>query len=271
MVQSRFIGVATTFVIASIISSGCAHHRNNDELASSKNYARSLYIENQNLLQAQMNQQQSLMGLENEKQLLWDHMNGLESELATANERVRNLMAERDALNQQYSKALTGDPTMVAGNAGGLPLNAENFEYDAATGLNKFRSDVLFDLGSDILRPEAGPILAEFADSVKSGSAAGMRVLIVGHTDDVRVARPETIQHHPTNWHLSTDRAAAVILALKNQGVPESQMCAMGYGEFQPLESSSDDVARQRNRRVELYVVPKEPNVAQWDPATSIR
>lgn len=264
------ITVAAPLLLAVAAVSGCAHHRN-DDLSASQNYSRSLYIENQNLLQAQAQQQQALMGLENEKQLLWDHTNGLESELSTANERIKNLMAERDALNEQYAKAMQGEGTLVAGAPGAVPLAGDKFEFDPTTGLNKFRSDVLFDLGSDIIRPEAEPILADFAETVKSGSAAGLRVLIVGHTDDVRIARPETAQHHPTNWHLSTDRAAAVILALRKLGVSESQMCAMGYGEFQPLETSQDETMKQRNRRVELYVVPKEPNMAQWDPATMVR
>jgi chemotaxis protein MotB len=150
-------------------------------------------------------------------------------------------------------------------------LEAAGFEYDPATGLNKFRSDILFDLGSDAIRPEATPTIREFANAVNSGSASGMRLLIVGHTDDQNIVRPDTAIKHPTNWHLSTDRADAVILELLKLGVGPERIASMGYSEFQPLESSQTDTARQRNRRVELFVVPNDPGVAKWDPASSVR
>jgi chemotaxis protein MotB len=243
-----------------------------DQLSAAQNHARELYAENQNLLAAQMQNQQQAMGLDAERQALMQKVMDAESQLANANSRVENLMAERKELNDRYAKNLTDDgSTLVGGSPANTALEADGFQFDPATGLNKFRSDVLFDLGSDILRPEAEPILSEFASTVKSGAASGLRILIVGHTDDQRIARRETAAKHPTNWHLSTDRSAAVILALSKMGVPPERMASMGYSEFQPLENSTADAARQRNRRVELYVVPNNDNMAKWDPATSVR
>lgn len=253
--------------------SGCCYsgRLTADQLAAAQNHARDLYAENQRLLAEQMQNQQMLMGLDAEKQALMQKAADVDSQLSTANSRIENLMAERNELTDRYAKKLNEDSALLAGGVPGTSLDADGFEYDPATGLNKFRSDVLFDLGSDILRPEAEPVLSEFASAVKSGSASGMRILIVGHTDDQRIARRETAMKHPTNWHLSTDRSAAVILALTRLGVPSERMASMGYSEFQPLEDSKAEVARQRNRRVEMYVVPNDPSVARWDPATSVK
>jgi chemotaxis protein MotB len=259
--------------LAAVMVSGCCHRGNYtaDQLAAAQNHARDLYAENQNLLNAQMQNQQMMMGLDAEKQAMAQKIADAESQLATANSRVENLMAERNELTDRYAKKLSEDGSVMVGGNSGTNLESEGFEYDPATGLNKFRSDVLFDLGSDLLRPETEPALSEFASTVKSGAASGMRILIVGHTDDQRIARRETAAKHPTNWHLSTDRSAAVILALAKMGVPAERMAAMGYSEFQPLEASKAESSRQRNRRVELYVVPNNPSLAQWDPASSVK
>ena len=104
-----------------------------------------------------------------------------------------------------------------------------------------------------------------------SGAASGMRILVVGHTDDQNIVRPETAAKYPTNWHLSTDRADAVILQLQKQGVEAERIAAMGYSEFHPLESSVTETARQKNRRVELFVVPNDPGLAKWDPLKATR
>jgi len=92
-----------------------------------------------------------------------------------------------------------------------------------------------------------------------------MRILVVGHTDDLNIVRPETALKHPTNWHLSTDRSDAVILELLKQGIEPDRVAQMGYSEFHrwthPLRHGSS-----RNRRVELYVVPKDLSSAKWDP-----
>lgn len=262
------------WVVLVLSTGGCCHWgpRSPDELAAAQNHARDMYSENQRLLAAKLQQEQMLSSLESDKQLLMNHLSGVESQLQTANDRVENLMAERNQLTDRYAKALTDNGPVMVGGAPGTSLESQGFQYDPATGLNKFRRDVLFDLGSDVLRPEADPILAEFASSVKSGAAAGMKILVVGHTDDQQIVRPETARQHPTNWHLSTDRSAAVILALTKQGIDPHRVASMGYSEFHALESSTSETARQRNRRVELYVVPNDPSVAAiWDPVSSVR
>ena len=241
----------------------CFRGRGDGDLASAQMQARELYAENQRLLAAYDESSQMLAGADQERQALM-------SQAATADERLNNLMAERNQLTDRYANALSDDSVLVGGSADSA-LEAAGFEYDPATGLHKFHSDILFDLGSDAIRAEAGPILKEFASNTTSGAASGMRILIVGHTDDQNIARPDTAAKHPTNWHLSTDRADAVILQLQKMGVDAERVAAMGYSEFHPLESSVTETARQRNRRVELFVVPNDPSLAKWDPLKATR
>lgn len=230
-----------------------------------------LYNENQQLQAAFDEANMMMAGADQERQALMSQLGEAQMQLATADERLKNLMAERKELSDRYANALSDDTVLVGGSPNSA-LEAAGFEYDPSTGLHKFHTDILFDLGSDALRPEANPVISEFASNAKSGAASGLRILVVGHTDDQNIVRPETAAKHPTNWHLSTDRADAVILQLQKLGIAPDRIAAMGYSEFHPLESATSESARKRNRRVELFVVPNDPSFAnKWDPLKATR
>src|SRR5690606_7149529 len=85
----------------------------------------------------------------------------------------------------------------------------------------------------------------------------GFDVVVVGHTCDTRIAREETRREHKTNWHLSTHRAIAVMNMLAEHQVALDRIGVMGYGEQRPIASNSTPEGKQKNRRVEIYLVPK--------------
>ena len=256
----------------SCVSTGCCclpgHRAAREHLAASQLRSQELFAENENLLMAQNGLNQTVAGLQLNNQMLSQQLEQNQSQLGTANSRIDNLLAERSQLKDRYVARLadaSGGPLQIGGSS------VPGFNYDPLTGLNKFPEDVLFDLGSAKLRAEANPVLKEFVNQVNSGSAVGMRVLVVGHTDDQRISPGgSTAATHPTNWHLSTDRADQVITELEILGISSERMAAMGYSKFQPLETSIDESSRQRNRRVELYIVPESTNVAAWDPVRSL-
>ncbi|MFY9256875.1 MAG: OmpA family protein [Fuerstiella sp.] len=253
--------------------SGCcligprAHH---GKLAASQLRSQELFAENEQLMLAQQNAQQTIGALEQERQMLSQQLVQTESQLGTANTRLDNLLVERGEIKDRYANLLkdaTSDPIIAGG-----PMTAQvpGFKYDELTGLNKFPEDIHFDLGSAELRSESYPVIKEFANQILSGSNEGMRVLVVGHTDDQPITRGSTNVKHPTNWHLSTDRSDQVIMELERLGVPPERIAAMGYSKYQPLGTTTDEPTRQRNRRVELYIVPQTSNVAAWDPVRSL-
>ena len=261
--------VAITLVTS---MTGCCLFRGRghaEHLSASQLRSQELFAENENLVLAQNQLQQTVTALDQERQMLANQLGQIGTQLATANSRIDNLMAERNELKDRYANSLRDTSSDAFITAGPLP-DVSGFQRDPLTGLNKFPEDILFDLGSAELRSEAMPILKEFAAQVNSGGAQGMRLLIVGHTDDQRIARSSTAAKHPTNWHLSTDRANQIITVLEQLGVEPDRMAAMGYSQFQPLEASTDEPARQRNRRVELDIVPESQNVASWDPVRSL-
>ena len=74
-----------------------------------------------------------------------------------------------------------------------------------------------------------------------------------GHTDKV----PISSQRFPSNWELSTARAVSVVRFLATQGISEERMAATGFSKFHPLDSSDNDQAYRKNRRIEIKLTSR--------------
>ena len=101
---------------------------------------------------------------------------------------------------------------------------------------------ILFDTGSDVIRPESGPSLRSILALLQEDPA--LRFLIEGHTDD---------QGGPSaNGPLSERRALAVKVWLVKQGVDERRLKTKGLGATKPVDSNDTAEGRANNRRVEF-------------------
>jgi chemotaxis protein MotB len=132
--------------------------------------------------------------------------------------------------------------------------------FDAAHGLLRFSSDFTFDLGSAELKADAEATLVTLADILNSEEASAFELRLIGHTDNVPVERPSTLQRHPTNVYLSVHRAIAVRDLLVAAGVEPVRIEVAGYGEFRPIVPNGKKGAAA-NRRVELVMIPMRPEV----------
>jgi chemotaxis protein MotB len=108
---------------------------------------------------------------------------------------------------------------------------------------------VLFASGSAQLRPASGGLLDGLAPVLKADVRHPIDV--EGNTDSV----PVRGGGFPSNWELSTDRAAAVLRALIARGVDADRLTAVGNADRRPVASNATDAGRHRNRRVELVLV----------------
>jgi outer membrane protein OmpA-like peptidoglycan-associated protein len=131
-------------------------------------------------------------------------------------------------------------PRMIANlriNAGGREL------YDALSADGRVATQgILFDTGSDRIKPESTPTLEEIADMLTSH--ADLRLLIEGHTDNVGNAS--------ANKALSEQRAAAVKAYLVSRGIDAGRIETAGLGDTKPAAPNTTPEGRQQNRRVEL-------------------
>ena len=119
-----------------------------------------------------------------------------------------------------------------------------------------FQSEVLFKVGSEELGVKGQEEMAKLAitlmDIEKSLPTDIDWILqIDGHTDNLPVKKG---QNYLDNWELSTKRALSVLRFLIKQGIKPDRLSASGYGSFQPIDKKNTNIARAKNRRIEMKI-----------------
>jgi len=211
--------------------------------------------------------QQTASHLAMEKQQAEMRAAQLDSELRIANDRLNNLAQERSRLNDEYRNLLTSLPAPSAGFGSSklfedLCRRHPQFEYDPLSGIARYGTALEFASGSNELSPDSLRTLQEFTRIMNEGENQQFNILVVGHTDDEAVVRPETRARHETNWELSAHRATAVVRQLAKYGMSEPRMGVAGYNKFQPAVPNASETNKQKNRRVELFVLTSEMAIA---------
>lgn len=107
------------------------------------------------------------------------------------------------------------------------------------------QEDVLFRTDSAVLRPGAIEKIRPLADYL--GANAGVRVMIVGHTDS-----RGTDAH---NQQLSERRAESVRTAFDAMGVTRARFRVEGHGEGEPVATNATPAGMRLNRRVEVTLL----------------
>jgi outer membrane protein OmpA-like peptidoglycan-associated protein len=115
---------------------------------------------------------------------------------------------------------------------------------ETARGLIVNVSDVLFDVDKSTLKPGARERLARVAGILSSHPT--LKIEIEGHTDSTG--------SDEYNQGLSERRAQAVRTYLSQQGIGQTIVSSVGYGESRPVATNGTSAGRQQNRRVELVV-----------------
>ena len=146
-----------------------------------------------------------------------------------------------DTLFLQLPGGSKNDATMLASirvGEGGKKL------YDLISTKGRVSTQgILFDEGSDHIRGESTPTLAEIADMLKTHGP--LSLTIEGHTDNVGNAA--------SNKTLSEKRALAVKQYLVSKyGIVSTRIKTVGYGSTKPVAPNTTAEGRQNNRRVDL-------------------
>jgi len=114
-------------------------------------------------------------------------------------------------------------------------------------------SEILFPSGSAELSQEGVDVLRKVA---RAANKSTDEVRVEGHTDSDPIA-PVLAQYYPTNWELSTARAAVAVRTLEATGmVPASRLSAVGYGDSRPVGPNETAEGKAKNRRVEIVFTP---------------
>lgn len=112
-----------------------------------------------------------------------------------------------------------------------------------------FNDPILFESGTDVLTTGSKSVLnglSHIINKVKNP------VIIEGHTDDRPVKKDSKFR---SNWDLAYFRASAVASHLMGNGVNESRLAITSFGDQRPLARKKTQLARKKNRRIEINIV----------------
>ncbi len=159
-----------------------------------------------------------------------------------ATEQVRELEKKAEELKTAYDSLLAE----LQGEVDSKDVRIRRFREKIEI---NFVDKVLFVSGSAEITPRGQAILGKVGQVLKK--VKDRRFFVVGHTDDV----PIRSFVYPSNWELSTARAASVIrFVSERHGVDPARFTAMGRAFYQPVAVNSTPEGRQENRRVEIII-----------------
>lgn len=114
------------------------------------------------------------------------------------------------------------------------------------------RGNLLFDSGSAELKSDAVSFLDKLAGVIASNH---YQIEVSGHTDNFPISSPA----YPTNWELSSARAARVARYLIQAGNLEpGRFTISGHAYYRPAVSNDSLTNKARNRRVEILITRNE-------------
>lgn len=179
--------------------------------------------------QAQLQQQQAA-AQQTQQQLQQEQAAHLQAQqqLQQSQQQAQQAQAEKEQVRQR----LLGQ------------LNQVLQTKDSARGLIVNMPDVLFNLNSANLKPDARERLAKVAGILIA--YPDLKVEVDGYTDNTGAAE--------YNQQLSQQRADTVRGYLVQQGVPDGAVQAKGFGPNDPIASNESPEGRRQNRRVSMVV-----------------
>jgi len=109
------------------------------------------------------------------------------------------------------------------------------------------RCVVHFDSGVSVISDDQAKMLTPIADALKNDPKAVVRV--DGHAD-----RAGWKDNRGSNLVLSDERAAAIVRALGELGIPRDRIRTAAFGDTRPVDDRSTEEAFRRNRRAEVRI-----------------
>jgi chemotaxis protein MotB len=157
-------------------------------------------------------------------------------------EEIARSQAESLALDNVAKGISTAMSDLIKSNLVIVRRNGTTVEVE-------IRTDILFPSGSATLSPSAVDVIHKLAQSL---AALPNPVRVEGHTD----SQPIETAAFPSNWELSSARAASVVHLIANSGINPARLSVIGRAQYSPAQSNGTVAGRNANRRVLIAILP---------------
>lgn len=170
-------------------------------------------------------------------------------EIIALGKRLNAALATKVHELSRYRSEFFGKLREILGQTKGVQIVGDRFV---------FQSEVLFESGSADIGEGGQRQLAHLAKLLKDLAAKipddiDWVLRVDGHTDTVPIRNLK----FASNWELSSARAISVVKLLIKNGISADRLVAAGFGQYQPLDNSKDEIAKRRNRRIELKLTQR--------------
>lgn len=161
---------------------------------------------------------------------------------------LENIKEERETEQQQLRQTQALLEQKLKSEIDGQQLKLELAQRGLVI---TFIDEILFDSGKANIKSQGYSVLDKVSEVIKE-KVSDKNISIEGHTDN------QPIKHSgwKSNWELSLARATSVLHYLEGKGIDPRRLQATGYGEYRPVASNEAEAGRQKNRRVEIIILP---------------
>lgn len=171
------------------------------------------------------------------------------TQIVNLGKRLNAALATRVQELARYRSEFFGRLRQTLGNRSDIRIEGDRFV---------FQSEVLFESGAADLNRVGSQQLSLLGTTLRKISKEIPKDLdwvlrVDGHTDE----RPISTTQFPSNWELSSARSTSVVKFLINQGISPNRLVAAGFGQYQPIDIGSDEIAYRRNRRIEFKLTQR--------------
>ena len=192
--------------------------------------------------------QEALESIKSEKSVLKDKFAQIESEKRGIESERKRKEAEFAEIQASFREQIEAQEMTITELKGKLTVNLVD--------------KILFDSGKSNLKRDGKKVLDKIAQLLLN-KYPDRQIRVEGHTDDLPIGA-KLQKEFPTNWELSAARALSAVRYLqeKNRVAPQ-RLAAVAFGQHHPLEKGKTPEARARNRRIEIVLLPPEPEIRE--------
>ncbi len=167
-----------------------------------------------------------------------------QAKIADLGQRLNVALAQKVQELSRYRSDFFGRLRQILGSRPDIRVVGDRFVFESSVLSEAGKADI-----SDAGRQSLDSLAAAVLDLEREIPPDIPWILrIDGHTDSKAI----TGGQFKSNWDLSAARAIAVVEYLVSKGIEPSRLAAAGFGQFQPIDTGTDEEALARNRRIEL-------------------